>query len=88
MSVGGIRQLVVQITSTDEILMGYCMSGQVRTMMSSVMYNSKLNMGKKSLSRFLMMPCEMLLRSHLRNTRRIYLLGSGRGRVSGLGYAL
>ena len=32
-----------------------------------------------------MIPCEMFLRDHLRNTRRIALLGSGRGRVGGLG---
>ena len=30
-----------------------------------------------------MMPCEMLLRSHLSNTSSIALLGSGRGRVGG-----
>ena len=48
-SIGGIIQLVVQITSMYTILMGYCMAGQVRTMMSSAMYKNKLIMGEKSL---------------------------------------
>ena len=44
-SIGGIRQMVVQIYRMDAILMGYYMTGQARTIMSSVMYKSKLNMG-------------------------------------------
>ena len=48
-SVGGIRQLVVQIPRIDTILMGYWMAGQVRTMISSIMYKNKLRIGKKSL---------------------------------------
>ena len=43
-SVGKIMKLVVQIPIMDAILMGYWITCQVRTMMSSVMYNSKLNM--------------------------------------------
>ena len=35
-----------------------------------------------------MMPCEMFLGDHLRNTRSISMLGSVRGRVVGLGDAL
>ena len=43
--IGDIRKLVVQIPIMDEILMGYWMSGQARTRMSSVMYKSKLRKG-------------------------------------------
>ena len=32
-----------------------------------------------------MIPCEVFLRDHSRGARRIALLGSGRGRVGGLG---
>ena len=35
-----------------------------------------------------MMPYVVLLRDHLMSARRIYLLGSGRGIVGGLGYEL
>ena len=44
-SIGGIRKLVVKIPRMDTILMGYWMAGQVRTMLSSVMYKSKLKRG-------------------------------------------
>ena len=37
---------------------------------------------------FLIMPCEVFLRDHLRISSSISLLGSGRGRVGGLGDAL
>ena len=47
-SIGGIRKLVVQIPRMDVILMGYWMVGHVRTMMSSVMCHSKLNMSKNT----------------------------------------
>ena len=80
--------MVVQITRMDVILVGYWMAGQVRTMMSSVMYKSKLKMGEKILRRVLMMPCEMFLREHLSNTRIIDLIGNVRGRVDGLGDTL
>ena len=53
-----------------------------------VMYKSKFSMGGMTLRRFLMIPCEILLRSHLSYTSIIYLLGSGRGRVDDLGYSL
>ena len=56
------------------------------------MYNSKLRMGDMTLMRVLMIPCNMLLRSNLRSTRIISLIGSGRGRgrvrVDGISYAL
>ena len=42
-SIDGIKQLVVQIAILDTILMGYCMAGQVRIMMSSVLYKIKLS---------------------------------------------
>ena len=80
----GVRKMVVQIPSMDTILMGYWMTRQVRTMMSSVMYKSKLRIVKNILRRVLMMQCEMFLRSHLRNTRRIDMIDSGRGRFGGL----
>ena len=68
--------------------MGYWVDVQVRTIMISVMYKSKFRMMEMTLRRVLMTPCEMFLSSHLRNTRRISLLGSGRGRFDGLGDAL
>ena len=86
-SVGGIRQLVVQIPSMDAILMGYWMSIQVRTMMSNVMYKSNFRIGNV-LGRVLVIPCEILLRYHLRNNSRIAMLVSVRGAVGGLGYVL
>ena len=61
---------------------------QVRAMSSIVMYKSKFNMGGIILIRVLIIPFEMLLRSHLRNTRSIDLLGSCRGRVDFLRGAL
>ena len=61
------------------------MTGQVRTMMSRVMYKSKFRMGGMIIKRVIMIPCEILLKSHLVNTRIISLLGSGRDRVYGLG---
>ena len=87
-SIGGIIQLVVQITSMYTILMGYCMAGQVRTMMSSAMYKNKLIMGEKSLGGSPWCLLRFFLSDHLRNTRSIALLGSGRVRVNGLGGAL
>ena len=47
--IGGIRQLVVQITRMDANLMGCLMAGQVRNMMSSLKYKIKFNMGGGSL---------------------------------------
>ena len=88
MSVGGIRQLVVQNTSMDELFMEYWMAGQVRTMLISVMQKSKLWVGRIILRRVLMTLCEMLFRDHFRNTSIIAMLGSGRGRVGGLGDVL
>ena len=83
--VGGIRQFVVQIPSMNVILMGYRVAGQVRTMMSSIMYHSKFRTGNMILRSVLMIMCEMFLMDHLRNTRSIDMLASGRGRVCGLG---
>ena len=87
-SVGGIRQLAVQIPIMDEILMGYWMVGQVRTMRVSVMYKSNLNMGYMILNRVLVIPCEVFFRAHLRNTSSITFLFGGRGIVDGLGGTL
>ena len=42
---GGIRKLVVQIPSMDMILTGYWTAGQVRNMISSIMYKSKVSIG-------------------------------------------
>ena len=56
--------------------------------MSSAMYKSKFRVGDMVLGRILMVPFEMFLRNHLRNTISISLLGSGIGRADGLGGAL
>ena len=45
-------------------------------------------MGRKFLSRVLMMPCKVFLRDHFRTARIIARIGSGRDRVGGLGGAL
>ena len=54
----------------------------------SVMHKSKFRVGNIILKRVIMIPCEILLRSHLRNTRIIALLDIGRVRVGGLGDVL
>ena len=46
-SVSDISHFVVQFPRMDVILMWYWMADQVRTMISSVIYKSKLNMGEK-----------------------------------------
>ena len=48
------------------------------------MYKSKFSLGDMTLSRVLMIPCQMVLRTHLRNTMSIVMLVSGRGVVDGL----
>ena len=68
--------------------MGYWIAGQVRTMMRSVMQKSDFRMGENILRRVLVIPCVVFFRDHLRSVRSIFLLGSGRGRVDGLGDAL
>ena len=45
-------------------------------------------MGDMIIRRVLMMPCEMFLRNHLRNTRIIVILDSVRGIYGGLGDVL
>ena len=57
-------------------------------MNGSIIYKSKLIMGYMTLSRVLIIPCEIFLRAHLITTRIIYLLGSSRSIVDGLGDAL
>ena len=57
-------------------------------MMSIVMYQSKFRMGNMILRRVLMIPCDIFLRAHLRNTRRIDILGSGSGIFDELGDSL
>ena len=54
-------------------------------MISSVMYKIKFSMGNMILRGVLTIPCKMFLRYHLKNTRRIYLFGSVKGRVDDLG---
>ena len=85
--VSGIRQFLVQIPIMDKVLIGYWVAGQVRNMMSRVMYKSKFMMGNMILRRVLMIPCGIFLRDHVRNIRRIALIGICRGRVGGLGGA-
>ena len=60
----------------------------MKTMMRSVMCKSNLRTGENILRRVLMMPCAVFLRSHLGSARSIAMLGSGRGRVDGLGGVL
>ena len=43
-SVSGISQFIVKILRIDTTLMGYCIAGQVRTMMRSIMCKSNLSM--------------------------------------------
>ena len=83
--VGEIRRLLFKITNMDMILMGYWMTGQVRTTMSSLIYTSKFRMGDMILSRIIMITREMFLRTNFSNTIRIAVLDSGRDRVGGLG---
>ena len=64
------------------------MSGNTRTIISSVIYNSKFNMGEKIIRRVLMIPYMVFLRYHLSNSRSINLIDSGRDRVGGLWDAL
>ena len=51
----------------------------------SVIYKGKFRMGDMTLRRFLMITCDMFLREHLSNIRRIYLLGSVMGIVDSIG---
>ena len=53
--------------------------------MSRVMYKSNFIIGNMIIRKVFMIPYDMFLRSHLINTRSIYILRSGRGRVCGLG---
>ena len=55
------------------------------TLISKIIYKIKFSIGDIIFRGVLMIPCEMLWRYHLINVRSIYLLGSGRGRVGGLG---
>ena len=87
-SISVISPFVVQITRMDEILVGYWVAGQVRTLMSRVLYNSKLSMGNIVLRRVLMVSYEMFSIGHLKNTSIIALLGSDRSRVGALGDSL
>ena len=80
--------MIVQISIIDTTLMKYWITGQVRTIMSSVMCKSKFSMGEKIIMRFLMMPCEVSLRAQFRSARRIAMLGSSRVIVDVLGGAL
>ena len=57
-------------------------------MVSNLMYNSIFNMGDMILRRVLIISCEIFLRTHLRDTSRISLLGSGMSRVGDLGDAI
>ena len=78
-SVDGTSQFVAQIPIMDAMLMGYWVADQVRNISSSVIY---------TLRRFIMIPCEMFLMDHLRNNIRNSLIGSGKGRVGGIGGAI
>ena len=56
--------------------------------MSNVIHESNFGMSNMILDSVLMNPCDMFLRYLLMNTSIVDMLGSGRGRVCGLGYAL
>ena len=84
-SVDGVIKFEVQIPIIDEILMGYWVVDQVRTMRSSVMYKSPFRVGEIIFRRLLMIFCDMSLRDHLKNTMNIDLFGSVNGRADGLG---
>ena len=88
MFVGGMRPFVSQIPSMDVILMGYWVAIQVSTMRSNFMLKSKFRMGDMNLRKVLIISCGVLLRDHLRNTRNISLLVSGRGIFDDLGCAI
>ena len=60
-SVGGIRQFLSQIPGMEAMLIGYWVEGQVRTMMTSVMYNSKFTMSDMILRRVIIIPREVFL---------------------------
>ena len=57
-------------------------------MMISVIYKIKFRMGDIILRRVLIRSCGVFLWDRMSNTSIIVLLGSGRGVVGGLGYAL
>ena len=80
--------MVVQIASIDTTLIGKWVVGQVGTLISRIMYKIKFRIGDIIFRDVLMILCEMLLRTYFINTSSIDLLGSGRGRNSGLGDAL
>ena len=59
-----MRHFIYQIPCMDEILMGYWVDVQVRTMLISVTYKSKFRMMDMTLRRVLINPYEMFLSSH------------------------
>ena len=87
-SVGGIRQLIVQIHIIDTTLTRHWIAGQGRKIMRNVMCKSNLSMGENILRRVLMIPCAVFLREQLRSSRSIVMLGIGRGVVYGIGDTL
>ena len=72
-----MSQSISQILIIDEIFMGYLVAGKLRTMRNIFMYKSKLSIGYMTLSRVLVIPCEVLLRGHFINTSIIALIVSG-----------
>ena len=56
-------------------MIGYWVAVQIRTMRSSVIYKSKLRMGDMTLRRFLMISCEIFLRTNLSSTISIDIIG-------------
>ena len=83
--IGGIRQFVFQIPIMDAILMGYWVTDQARKMMHLIVYKSKFRIGYTNLRKLFIIPREMLLRYHLRNTSSIALIENFRDGVDGLG---
>ena len=60
----------------------------MRTMRSSVVYQSKFRMEYMTFRRVLMIIFEIFLRGYLRNNRIVDILGSGRGIAYCLGGAI
>ena len=77
-----------QITRMDEILTGYCISYQLRTIRIIVVYKNKLIVGVITIRRIPIIQCEMFSRIHFNSIRFIDLIGSYEDRVYGCGDAL
>ena len=69
-------QFLSQIYKVDEIMTGHSMMVQVRTMISTVIYNNKFRIGGMTLRIILTVPYEMFWNIHLKIDRAIFLIVS------------